>query len=81
MGLIAIGTNTAAVDATVARIMGLVPERVTYLAIGADFLGPIDENRIEQRGENWRPLVNPFAVLDEPHLRNLRAAPDGPLVS
>lgn len=81
MGLIAVGTNPAAVDATVARIMGLRPERVKYLALAADHLGPIAENRIQQRGEAWQPLVDPFAILDEPHLRILRASPNGPLVT
>jgi uncharacterized protein (DUF362 family) len=81
MGLIAVGTNPPAIDATLARIMGLAPQRITYLALAADFLGPIADRRITQRGEKWRELVDPFAVLDEPHLRILRATPDGPLVT
>ncbi|MBN1851517.1 MAG: DUF362 domain-containing protein [Pirellulales bacterium] len=81
MGLVAVGTNTIAADATVARIMGLVPERISYLALAADDLGPINERRIEQRGEAWQPLVDPFAVLDEPHLRSLQATENGPVVS
>ncbi len=71
MGLLLMGTNLTALDATVGRIMGLVPERVSYLKLAADRLGPITDSRIEQRGEAWQPLVNPFKVLDEPHLKIL----------
>ena len=58
LGLVLIGANLTAVDATVARIMGLAPERVSYLSLAADSLGPIADSRITQRGEPWRPLVN-----------------------
>ncbi len=75
MGLLLIGANPTAVDATVARIMGLKPERVSYLSLAADRLGPLDDARIPQRGESWRSLVSPFQILDQPHLRSLRAAP------
>lgn len=61
--------------------MGLSPERVSYLQLAADRLGPIAENRIAQRGEKWQELVSPFQILDEPHLRYLRETPTGPLVS
>jgi len=75
MGLILIGPNLPAVDATAARIMNLHPEYVSYLALAADRLGPIDDHRIQQRGEHWQPLVKPFSILDAPHLRNLPADP------
>ncbi|QEG34615.1 DUF362 domain-containing protein [Bythopirellula goksoeyrii] len=81
MGLVLVGSSLPAVDATAARIMGIRPERVSYLSLAADRLGPIAENRITQRGENWQELVSPFQILDEPHLRNLRETPTGPLVS
>lgn len=81
MGLILVGRNLPALDATAARIIGLAPERVSYLALAADRLGPIAENHIEQRGEAWQSVVSPFQVLDRPHLRKLRATPDGPLVT
>ena len=77
----AIGKNLPAVDATAARIMGLVPERISYLQLAANRLGPVAEHRITQRGERWQELVSPFQVLDRPALRRLRATPDGPLVS
>ena len=81
MGLILVGQNLPAVDATAARIIGLVPERISYLQLAAGRLGPVAENRITQRGEAWEQLVDPFQVLDRPALRRLRATPDGPLVS
>ncbi len=72
MGLVLVGTNLTAVDATMARIMDILPERIPYLALAADRLGPISEAAIPQRGESWEPLVNPFMILDREHLRNLR---------
>ena len=81
MGLILVGGNLPAVDATAARIIGLSPERINYLQLAADYLGPIADNRIEQRGERWQDISDAFQILDEPHLRDLRASPDGPLVS
>ncbi len=81
MGLVCVGQNLPALDATVARIMGLEPSRVSYLSLAAGRFGPIDEPSIEQRGEAWQELMSPFQILDEPHLRPLRATPAGPLVS
>ncbi len=73
MGLIVVGLNLPAVDATVSRMMGLDPSRVSYLNLAADRLGPIDDRRIEQRGERWQSVVSPFEILDAEHLRGLRA--------
>ena len=74
MGLVIMGTNLPAVDATAARIMGVDPYKIAYLSMSCDRLGPLADSRIEQRGEPWRPLVDPFEILDVPHLRNLRPA-------
>lgn len=79
MGLIIVGTNPAAVDATICRLMNVPPEHISYLQLAADRLGPIAENRIEQRGEPWRDFASPFNLLDVPHLRSLRKS--GPLVT
>jgi len=81
MGLVVVGINLPAVDATIARIMGLVPERVPYLSLAADRLGPLDESRIAQRGESWRDVKSPFKLLDQPHLRRLLSESAGPLVT
>ncbi len=73
MGLVIVGCNPTAVDATVARIMGLAPERVSYLQLAANRLGPVDEGLIAQRGETWRSVASPFRIIDNPSLQALRA--------
>ncbi|GAA5506805.1 DUF362 domain-containing protein [Novipirellula caenicola] len=74
MGLVLVGQNLTAVDSTLCRIMDILPERIPYLALAADKLGPLRESQITQRGESWRPLVDPFLLLDRDHLRGLREA-------
>jgi uncharacterized protein (DUF362 family) len=80
LGLIAISLAPAAVDATCARIIGIEPRRVRYLDLASTIGGVIDPRRIEQRGDDWRPLVTPFEVLDVPHLRGLRTDPSRDLI-
>lgn len=72
MGLVVIGANPAAVDATVCRLMDLDPAQVPYLQLANGRLGPIDERLISQHGEKWQPLASPFQILDKPHLQRLR---------
>jgi uncharacterized protein (DUF362 family) len=72
MGLILVGRNLPAVDATAARIMGLEPSAVSYLSLASGRLGPIQENSIYQRGDLWSQVASPFKILDEPHLQRLR---------
>lgn len=74
LGALVIGAEPMAVDATCARLMGLKPSRIPYLAVAEGRLGSTRESRIEQRGEPWQALASPFAILDEPHLRGLRDA-------
>jgi uncharacterized protein (DUF362 family) len=81
LGLVGVGTNLTALDATCARIMGLDPKRVAYLALAAGRLGPVDDEHIRQAGEQWQPLVTPFSILDKPHLQQLRAGDAGELTS
>ncbi len=73
MGLLAIGTNCAAVDATIGRIMGFDPLRVGYLQLAANRVGPIADACIEQRGERWQELASPFRIIDDPYIQRLRA--------
>ncbi len=80
MGLLAISTNPTAADATVCRVMGFDPSKISYLQLAAGNLGPVAESHIEQKGEPWRPLVSPFQILEKPHLQELRM-PAGSLVS
>jgi uncharacterized protein (DUF362 family) len=74
LGLLVIGTNPTAIDATCARIMDFDPRGISYLAMAAGHLGPLAAGQIVQRGESWQDLVAPFTMLDLPHLRPLRAA-------
>jgi uncharacterized protein (DUF362 family) len=64
-GFIAIGRDLVAVDATCARIIGLDPARMTYLAEAGRFLGNLDNGRIQQRGEPIRRFATTFDVVDE----------------
>jgi len=73
MGLLAVGLNPTAVDATLARITGFHPRRVPYLAMASGRLGPTAEGDIVQRGERWQELVDPFKIVDADHLKKMRA--------
>jgi uncharacterized protein (DUF362 family) len=64
MGMIAMGTDLVAVDATCARIIGLDPVKMPYLKVASRFLGNIDERRIEQRGERPERYRAQFDVID-----------------
>ena len=68
LGVLIVGRDLPAVDATACRLMELDPRHVPYLALAADRLGPIAERRIAQRSEAWRPLAQKFEILDVPHL-------------
>lgn len=71
LGAIVMGTNLPAVDATAARLMGIDPWRVSYLAAASGRLGPIAERHIAQRGDSIGSLSRPFALI-EPFERALR---------
>ncbi len=72
MGLLLVGTNNTAVDATLGRIMGFEPAKIEYLKLAANRLGPIDDAFIYDRGEHWRNVASPFQLIDAPQLRGLR---------
>jgi len=74
-GVIVMGDDPVAVDATCARIMGLVPERVDYLANAGLLLGHLKEEKIRQLGESITSVRTPFETLDE--FRRLRAEGNG----
>lgn len=68
-GVLVMGSDLVAVDATCCRIMGIDPERVEYLQMAAD-LGHVYPGRIEQRGETIASVHTNFALIDEyKHLR------------
>jgi uncharacterized protein (DUF362 family) len=68
-GVVVMGRDVAAVDATCARLMKLDPLKIKYLTeaagLGIAGLGAIAESQIEQRGENLSGLARPFAVLSD----------------
>jgi uncharacterized protein (DUF362 family) len=69
-GVLAMGEDLAAVDATCCRIMGIDPSRVDYLTQAATTVGEIEESRIEQRGERLEAVRRDFCLIEE--LRDLR---------
>lgn len=72
VGVLVMGRNLPAVDATCARIMGIDPRQVRYLA-EAWRLGPVSEKEIVQLGENLTSVRTDFQLLDKiPAHRNLR---------
>jgi uncharacterized protein (DUF362 family) len=72
MGVLVMGTNLPAVDATCARLMRIDPHRVEYLAAASSRLGPIAQRHISQRGEAIADLAQPFQLVDQPWLAGLR---------
>lgn len=65
------GDDPVAVDATCTRIMGLLPERIEYLAQAGLLLGHLKEEKIQQIGENIGDVLSPFEVLE--NFRRLKA--------
>lgn len=75
MGLVVVGADKVATDATCARIMGFEPMSVPYLGLAYQAgLGQIQHALIKQQGEAWQPLVSPFRILEDSrynqHLRS-----------
>lgn len=64
VGVLLLGADPVAVDATGARLMSIDPWRVEYLAAGDPFLGNVGDDRIEQRGEPISAFRADFAVID-----------------
>jgi uncharacterized protein (DUF362 family) len=64
-GIVLFGDDPVAVDATACRVMGLLPEKVPYLARAGTMLGHLDPAKIQQLGESLDSVRTPFAVLPE----------------
>jgi len=72
-GVIVIGRNLPAVDATAARVMGINPLKVPHLKAASGWLGTIRENNISQRGETIASVQTQFSLLGKiPAQRRLR---------
>lgn len=74
LGFLAMGSDLVAVDATCARVIGLAPEKITYLREASRFLGHADEPRIAQRGESPARYAAQFEII--PDLQDLRPGKD-----
>jgi uncharacterized protein (DUF362 family) len=64
LGLLAMGRDLVAVDATCARIIGLDPQKLTYLREAAAFLGNVAEERISHRGDAPSRFATTFDLID-----------------
>ena len=62
-GVIVMGDNLTAVDATGARVMGLNPSRMSYLRVMQQHGGTLSETRIEQVGEPIGGVRRNFKVM------------------
>lgn len=72
-GVLIMGRNLPAVDATCTRVMGLNPHRVPSLCLAEGWLGPVREAQIRQVGEPLRAARTSFRLLDKiPAQRHLR---------
>jgi len=70
-GVLVMGRDLPAVDATCCRIMGIDPAKVEYLHMAAEgSLGNVDELHIEQRGERVSEVRTNFTLIDS--FRGLR---------
>jgi len=63
-GVIVMGANLPAVDATAARIMGIDPANVTYLRNAHGRLGTIAIDEIAQRGETITSVHTDYQLMD-----------------
>ena len=72
-GVLVMGADLAAVDATCCRIMGIDPAKLEYLATASsEDLGVIEEAHIAQRGESIRSVRTDFRLIEQ--FRQIRLA-------
>lgn len=73
VGVLVMGRNLPAVDATCCRVMGIEPHRIHYLHLASKWLGPVDEGGIRQRGERIADVRKDFFLRQEiPAQREIR---------
>jgi uncharacterized protein (DUF362 family) len=70
-GVLVMGSDLVAVDATCCRIMGIEPLKMEYIRLAAE-RGHALATRIEQRGETIEAVRTPFALIDS--MREFRLA-------
>ena len=64
-GVVVMGVDHVAVDATCCRLMRIAPERVDYLQRASMFLGNLTTDRIDQRAERIAGHETDFRVIDD----------------
>jgi uncharacterized protein (DUF362 family) len=65
VGVLVMGSDLPAVDATCCRIMGIDPTKVDYLRMASErALGVIEDARIEQRAETIKSVGTKFELID-----------------
>jgi uncharacterized protein (DUF362 family) len=62
---IILADDPVAADATCARLMGLNPERIEHIQVGAEFLGNSSAARIDQLAEPISSPRTPFSIVPE----------------
>ncbi len=63
MGVLVMGADLVAVDATCCRLMGMDPHRIAYLMLGKQKkLGRLEESEIPQIGESITAKAQPFEL-------------------
>lgn len=65
LGKIVLADDPVAADATCARLMGFVPERITHIREGARFMGNFSPTLVDQMGESLTAPATPFDVVPE----------------
>ena len=71
-GVIVLGNDFTAVDATGARLMKIEPRKIDYLDRAGNFLGNIAYDKIEQIGEPVETFEQDFRVIDSfQHVKSL----------
>jgi uncharacterized protein (DUF362 family) len=63
-GVLILGEDLVAVDATAARLMKIEPRKIEYLEIADRFLGNISHERIEQVGEPLERFQQDYRVIE-----------------
>ncbi len=64
VGVLVMGRDLVAVDATCCRVMGIDPEKVSYLRMAAD-IGHVHPPQIDQRGETVASVATNFTLIDD----------------
>lgn len=65
LGVLVIGDDPVATDATIVRLMGFSPERIRHLIWAGQFLGNLEDDKIVHLGEQPTQPATPFRMAFE----------------